>query len=251
MAARPPPKDWHRDVRGPGFYVGRVTYLWFFVCVDDTTLANDATWVMPGSHRPGARMPDWSPRTTTPPPPSSLQICAKAGDILVIIHDLRSAIHDGPVRVEPTSSIPLGLVAHLGDRRWHGRGAGVFRVGLALRRDAHRHERRGEDDIPTFHRRLERVVVARWRSRVVEREYCALVWRQSADEAALKAAYRSVVPVVRHLALRDHRLAGFVAGPSHHTTICDRMNQVEGVSLLGLCSSGSVDSPWNSRRPDW
>lgn len=105
-----PANHWHRDVRGPGFEVGRATYLWFFLCVDDTTPENGATWVMPGSHRPGTRLPDWNPRTTTQPPPSALQLCGKSGDLLVLnpsaLHTAGQNLTDKPRRL-----VNIGIVA--------------------------------------------------------------------------------------------------------------------------------------------
>lgn len=105
-----PANHWHRDVRGPGFDVGRATYLWFFLCIDDTTRENGATWVMPGSHRPGARLPNWSPRTTESPPPSALQLCGKSGDLLVLnpsaLHTAGHNLTDKPRRL-----VNIGIVA--------------------------------------------------------------------------------------------------------------------------------------------
>lgn len=80
--------SWHRDYAGMMIGGHHPGYLWFFLCLDDATPENGATWVVPGSHR-----------TTTPEEPSHgntwaeddlenftsrIQVCGKAGDLLVL-----------------------------------------------------------------------------------------------------------------------------------------------------------------------
>jgi hypothetical protein len=74
----------HQDFSFPFHGSPRPFYLWYFVCTDDVTPENGATWVVPGSHR--------STEITLPrhgehrlfTGGSALQVCAKAGDILVL-----------------------------------------------------------------------------------------------------------------------------------------------------------------------
>lgn len=75
---------WHRDYED--FFYGAMTpsHLWFFICLDDATPDNGATWVVPGSHRKGSfREPRYNPQRLEDMP-SRQQLCAKAGDMVVI-----------------------------------------------------------------------------------------------------------------------------------------------------------------------
>ncbi len=94
VAALPTPRDakkaatgWHRDFGGMLHGTRTPAYLWFFLCLDDTTPENGATWVVPGSHRADARFEpvenlhlncDWKLF------PTRTQVCARAGDMLVM-----------------------------------------------------------------------------------------------------------------------------------------------------------------------
>lgn len=80
--------SWHRDFYGMLHGTAIPGYLWFFLCLDDVTPENGATWIVPGSHH----------RSTAPEPkingawtgddlsafPSRMQLCGKAGDVLVL-----------------------------------------------------------------------------------------------------------------------------------------------------------------------
>ncbi len=80
--------SWHRDFNGVFHGAAILSYLWFFLCLDDVTPENGATWIVPGSHHLG----------TAPEPescgvwkgdelsnfPSRMQLCGRAGDILVL-----------------------------------------------------------------------------------------------------------------------------------------------------------------------
>jgi ectoine hydroxylase-related dioxygenase (phytanoyl-CoA dioxygenase family) len=80
--------SWHRDFAGLHFGTAVPGYLWFFVCLDDVTCDNGATWVVPGSHRiPSPHEPAPSPTWSSDDfeqYPSRLQLCARAGDLLVL-----------------------------------------------------------------------------------------------------------------------------------------------------------------------
>ena len=82
---------WHRDFGDSvGLHLVKAvpSYLRFFICLDDTTLENGATWVVPGSHR---ILSDFEPPQDQAWPddqldsyPSRVALCAKAGDIIVM-----------------------------------------------------------------------------------------------------------------------------------------------------------------------
>ena len=80
--------SWHRDF---GHIVSGTPvpgHLWFFLCLDDLTSENGATWVVPGSHRLSsvhepAIGKAWS-GDNLDAYPSRIQLCARAGDIVVI-----------------------------------------------------------------------------------------------------------------------------------------------------------------------
>lgn len=79
---------WHRDWSGIHCGSSVPGYLWFFVCLDDVTSENGATWVVPGSHRVLSRFEpgledDWCD-DGQPIYPSAFQVTARAGDILVL-----------------------------------------------------------------------------------------------------------------------------------------------------------------------
>src|SRR5688572_12792433 len=81
--------SWHFDPDPDAqLYSRPPSYLWFFLCLDDLTPDNGATWVVPGSHRvssehapflgaawSGDKLDDY---------PSRIQVCAKAGDMIVL-----------------------------------------------------------------------------------------------------------------------------------------------------------------------
>jgi hypothetical protein len=80
--------SWHRDYRHVVSGTPLPGHLWFFLCLDDVTSDNGATWVVPGSHRiasthepaPGKA---WS-GDSLDAYPSRIQLCGRAGDIVVI-----------------------------------------------------------------------------------------------------------------------------------------------------------------------
>jgi hypothetical protein len=92
MASFPAPEEavattaWHRDFEGMHLGAPTPGYLWFNLCLDDVTPENGATWVVPGSHRRSLKS---EPAVTNDKResgdmyPSRLQICARAGDIVV------------------------------------------------------------------------------------------------------------------------------------------------------------------------
>lgn len=103
--ATKPPFGWHRD-REAGSEIP--DYLWCFVCLDDVTGENGATWIMPGSHRLSA----------IPAPaldgvaagPACLQLCGHAGDVVVMNPAaLHSVGHNRTLR--PRRLLLLGLGA--------------------------------------------------------------------------------------------------------------------------------------------
>jgi Phytanoyl-CoA dioxygenase (PhyH) len=81
--------SWHFDPDPDAqLYSRPPSYLWFFLCLDDLTAENGATWVVPGSHRvasehapalgsawTGDQLDDY---------PSRIQVCARAGDMVVM-----------------------------------------------------------------------------------------------------------------------------------------------------------------------
>jgi hypothetical protein len=94
MATLPAPEGaeattaWHRDFTGMVWGAPTPGYLWFNLCLDDVTPENGATWVVPGSHRRAAGRaaePAISEdrREVLEMYPTRLQVCAKAGDIVV------------------------------------------------------------------------------------------------------------------------------------------------------------------------
>lgn len=78
---------WHRDFSGVHQGADVPGYLWFFVCLDDVTAQNGGTWVVPGSHRLHSKHEperDAASGRTLEQYPSRIQLCAKAGDLLVL-----------------------------------------------------------------------------------------------------------------------------------------------------------------------
>jgi hypothetical protein len=80
--------NWHRDFGHSVSGTPVPGHLWFFLCLDDVTSDNGATWVVPGSHRvASAHEPAigkaWS-GDNLDAYPSRIQLCARAGDIVVI-----------------------------------------------------------------------------------------------------------------------------------------------------------------------
>jgi hypothetical protein len=74
----------HQDFSIPFHGSPRPFYLWHFVCLDDVTPENGATWVVPGSHRAtDLSLPKHGAHRTFTGG-SAQQICAKAGDILTL-----------------------------------------------------------------------------------------------------------------------------------------------------------------------
>lgn len=74
----------HQDFSIPFHGAPRPFYLWYFVCLDDVTPENGATWVVPGSHRATDLTIPKHGEHRTITGGSTLQVCAKAGDIIAL-----------------------------------------------------------------------------------------------------------------------------------------------------------------------
>jgi ectoine hydroxylase-related dioxygenase (phytanoyl-CoA dioxygenase family) len=134
--------SWHRDcpVTAEASVPG---HLWFLFLLDDFTPANGATWVVPGSHRPGSRP---EPECGSPWQsldlqrfPSRLQLLGSAGDLVVMdarmIHSSGCNRSQGARRMINVGLVPEARSARL--RRSHWRIAGPAlqaRCGPRLRR---------------------------------------------------------------------------------------------------------------------
>ena len=94
-AAKAATTSWHRDAKGLLLGTQVPAYLWFFLCLDDVTPENGATWVVLGSHRLDSRHEPLTGNAWTGDElenyPSRIQPCARAGDFLVMdptmLHD--------------------------------------------------------------------------------------------------------------------------------------------------------------------
>jgi hypothetical protein len=75
---------YHQDFSIPFHGAPHPFYLWHFVCLDDVTPENGATWVIPGSHRATELMLPQHGEHRTIAGGAALQVCARAGDILSI-----------------------------------------------------------------------------------------------------------------------------------------------------------------------
>ena len=99
LEARPLPEranldgfDWHRDLQGYDWHrdfdvsdtQNGHSYLWIFFCLTDTTEENGATWVVPGTHRDGISVRHCVNQLSSNRPPATLQLRAKAGDLVAI-----------------------------------------------------------------------------------------------------------------------------------------------------------------------
>ncbi len=93
---------WHQDFSG--FHHGTQSpgHLWFLFCLDDLTPGNGATWIVPGSHRLSSRHEPGMVQYAYDSKgyhqekklgsegydvnryPSAIQVCAKAGDMVVL-----------------------------------------------------------------------------------------------------------------------------------------------------------------------
>ena len=80
--------SWHRDFDGLVHGARVPGYLWFFLCLDDVTAENGATWVVPGSHHAASRFEPESKGVWTGDDlsayPSRIQLTGRAGDLLVL-----------------------------------------------------------------------------------------------------------------------------------------------------------------------
>jgi Phytanoyl-CoA dioxygenase (PhyH) len=99
----PTPRGFHRDFTPVDSPLARPPYLWCFVCLDDTTAQNGATWVVSGSHHvpnPRVQSPD---QLQTLAGPISQQACASAGDLVVLdptaLHSAGQNLTDRPRRL--------------------------------------------------------------------------------------------------------------------------------------------------------
>ncbi len=107
--------SWHRDYGGMMIGGQKPGYLWFFLCLDDSTPENGATWVVPGSHT-----------TSTPDEPhhggpwanddlehftSRTQVCGKAGDLLVLNPSLLHSSGRNTTR-QPRRLVNIGICHH-------------------------------------------------------------------------------------------------------------------------------------------
>lgn len=73
-------QEWHRDF-GAFANGEQAMYLWCFLCLDDVSPDNGATSIIPGSHRLGFRRRGGDVGGHYP---SAVQLCAAAGDLLVM-----------------------------------------------------------------------------------------------------------------------------------------------------------------------
>jgi ectoine hydroxylase-related dioxygenase (phytanoyl-CoA dioxygenase family) len=64
--------------------VAKPPYLWFFVCLDDTTPQNGATWVVPGSHHVSSPEISNHEQHSGFAAPIAQRLCGSAGDLLVL-----------------------------------------------------------------------------------------------------------------------------------------------------------------------
>ena len=80
--------SWHRDYAGMFIGTEEPAYLWFFICLDDATPENGATWAVPGSHRITSKYEPETKDTWINDDlemfTSRIQLCAKAGDLLIL-----------------------------------------------------------------------------------------------------------------------------------------------------------------------
>lgn len=74
----------HQDFSFPFHGSPRPFYLWHFVCLDDVTPENGATWIIPGSHRSTELSLPKHGEHRTFTGGSAIQVCARAGDIIVL-----------------------------------------------------------------------------------------------------------------------------------------------------------------------
>jgi hypothetical protein len=77
-------RDFHRDFAPVDTRVSKPPYLWCFVCLDDTTPQNGATWVVPGSHHLPNPPLEAREQLQTVAGPISQQVCASAGDLVML-----------------------------------------------------------------------------------------------------------------------------------------------------------------------
>jgi hypothetical protein len=97
--------DYHRDRHPVDTRVGKPPFLWCFVCLDDVTPRNGATWVVPGSHHvpTPAGLEMGSVPLSSFARPISVQACAAAGDLIVLnptaLHSAGQNLTDKPRRL--------------------------------------------------------------------------------------------------------------------------------------------------------
>jgi hypothetical protein len=106
--AGPAAGDFHRDFAIVDTRVSPPPYLWCFVCLDETTPQNGATWIVPGSHHvPNPQLDD--PKTIQAlARPISRQLCASVGDLVMLNP---TALHSAGTNLtsRPRRLINIGL----------------------------------------------------------------------------------------------------------------------------------------------
>ena len=79
-----PPPSFHRDRSIVDTRTAKPPFLWCFLALDDTTVENGATWVVPGTHHIELRPKVGGEEFRKLIEPMSLRACAKAGDLIVL-----------------------------------------------------------------------------------------------------------------------------------------------------------------------
>lgn len=93
----------HRDTGIVDTRSQKPPYLWCFLCLDDTTPENGATWVVPGSHHMDIPQSAAGESFQAFVQPMAQQVCARAGDLIVldptVLHSTGHNTTGGPRRL--------------------------------------------------------------------------------------------------------------------------------------------------------